>query len=107
MEPAGDDDVRAAVEKRLEWSGLEGRRHHHDPQVVAGPPRLPGQREPEVRMDAALVEFVEDNRAEPAEQRVLLEAGGEDAPSGEPHPGVPRTLPLEPHAPPDPPRAPP
>ena len=44
MQAAGDVDDRAIVEKRRHRRRIERRGHHHDPQVVAGAPRLPGQR---------------------------------------------------------------
>ena len=51
---------------------VERRRHHDDPQIVARPPGLPRQREPEIGVHAALVELVEDDGAEAGEQRILL-----------------------------------
>ena len=59
--------------------GVERRRHHHDAQVVARQPGLPRQGEPEVGVDAALVELVEHHRGDVRQQRVLLQLGGQHA----------------------------
>ncbi len=58
---------------------LERRRHHHEPQVVARPPRLPREGEREVGVEAPLVELVEHDRAEPGEQRVRLQSARQHA----------------------------
>src|SRR5205814_4167183 len=48
-------------------------------EIAARPPGLPHERNPEVRMDAALVELVEHNGSKVRKQRVLLEARRENA----------------------------
>ena len=63
-ERPGDVDDRTVVEERGHRRAVERRRHHDDPQIVAGAPRLPRQRDREIRVDAALVELVEHDGAE-------------------------------------------
>ena len=60
--------------KAASGAASQRRRHHDDAQIVARAPRLLRQRQPEIGVDAALVEFVEDDRAEAAQQRILLQA---------------------------------
>ena len=55
---------RRIAEKARDRLDVERRRHHDDSQVVAREPCLPRQREPEVGMNASLVEFVEDDGGE-------------------------------------------
>ena len=71
-------DHRAVVQEGRHRPGVERRRHDQDPQVVARPPRLPGEGQREVGVKAALVELVEHDRAEAAQQGIRLEASGED-----------------------------
>ena len=52
--------------KRGHRPGVERRRHHEDPQVVARAPRLPREGQREVGVEAPLVELVEHDRAEAA-----------------------------------------
>src|SRR5439155_38827 len=55
------------------------RRHHHNPQIAPRPPRLPRQRDCQVRVHTALVKLVEHDGREVGEQRVGLQAGGQDS----------------------------
>ena len=70
---------RRIAEKARDRLDVEGRRHHDDSQIVAREPRLPREREPEVGMNASLVEFVEDDGGEIGEQRILLKARRQNA----------------------------
>ncbi|PYR61884.1 MAG: hypothetical protein DMF85_01080 [Acidobacteria bacterium] len=101
METPGNVDDRTAVEKRGYGAGLERRGHDNDAQVIAREPGLARQRQAEVGMDAALVEFVEHDRAEGGEQRILLEPRGEDAFRREEHAGAGGEPALEAHLPAD------
>ena len=64
MRGAGYVEHRTVVEKRRYRRRLERCRHDDDAQIVARPPGLTGQREPEVGVDAAFVKLVEHNGAE-------------------------------------------
>ena len=70
-------------------------------QIVAREPGLFRERDAEVGVDAALVEFVEDDRAEVREQRVLLEARRQDAFGRKQHARRRAEAPLEPDVPAD------
>jgi hypothetical protein len=76
---AGGLDHRAVVEEARDRPGVEGRRHDDKAQVLARTPRLPAEREGQVRVQAALVELVEHDRAEARQERVRLQATGQDA----------------------------
>ena len=78
MRAARHIDHRATVEKRGNGGRLERRRHHHNPQIGPRPPRLPRQRDCQVRVHTALVKLVEHDGREVGEQRVGLQAGGQD-----------------------------
>jgi len=47
-------------------------------EIIARPPRLPGQRNTKVGVNAPLMELVEDYRPEFGKQRILLNASGQD-----------------------------
>ena len=88
---ARDVNDRALVEECGYRCTLERGGHHDDPQVVACPPRLPGQRNTEVGVHAALVKLVEDDgakreRRDPAEDArsacLRSPPGGGRAPEG-------------------------
>jgi len=79
MQTSGHLDDGAVREERGDGARVERRRHDHDPQVVAGDPRLLRQRDGQVGVQAALVELVEDNRAKAGQQRVGLQPGGKHA----------------------------
>ncbi len=101
MRSSRHGDRRAVVEERGHPRRVERRRHHHQAKVVARAPRLPGQGEAQVAVDAALVELVEHDRVKVREQRVLLQARGEDAFRGDEQPGLADELTLEADVPPD------
>ena len=70
---------RTVAEVGRDGPGIERRRHHHDTQVVAGEPGLLHQRQPDVGVDAPLVELVQDDRRHVTEQRVVVEVGRQHA----------------------------
>ncbi len=73
----GDD--RRPVEQARERFQIERRRHDDEAQIVAqGLLALDREREPQVRVDAALVEFVEQHAAVIRERRILLQHARED-----------------------------
>ena len=82
--PATLDD-RAVAEESRDRRGIDRRRHHQQAQVVAREPGLAGERKAEVGMHAALVELVEHDCRDVAQQRVLLESRREDPLGGEQH----------------------
>ena len=88
-------DHRAVVEKAGDRPRVEGRRHDEQPQVVAGAPRLPGEGQGEVRVQAALVELVEHDRPEAGQQGVRLEPSRQDALGRHQQPRVEPEAPLE------------
>jgi hypothetical protein len=67
---------------------IDGGRHHDEAQIVAGTPRLPGQRDSQVRVNAPFVEFVKNDGPERREQRVLLKASRQDSFGGYEEPCV-------------------
>ena len=79
MRTAGDVDHRTAAEKRRHRPGLERRRHDDDAEIVTRAPGLSGEGDGEIRMYAALVKFVEDDGREIRQQRIVLQARGQDA----------------------------
>ena len=79
MDQTGDGDDRTVVEKSRDRSSVYRGRHDDDSQIIASAPCLSGQRDGDVRMNAALVKFVEHDRPERRQKRIGLEAGGEDA----------------------------
>ncbi len=81
-------DDWAVAEERRHASGIEGRRHHDDTQVVARAPGLPCQREAQIGVNASLVELVEHDRAKVRQQGVLLQARGQDSFGGDQQPGA-------------------
>jgi hypothetical protein len=75
---------RAGKPRRSEETGeffaIQGRRHDHDPQVLAQAGlHVQRQRQAKVASQVALVEFVEQDRADALEQRIVLQHAGEDA----------------------------
>ena len=93
----GDD--RAAAQKVRDAGGIERRRHHDEAQVVARTPRLPCERQPEVRVDAALVELVQHDRAKVRQQGILLQAGRQNPFRGDEQSCARREPSLEPDVP--------
>ena len=78
--PSAAGDHRRAAEKRGHPIALEGRGHHQDPQVGSKRrPALDREREAEVGVDAAFVEFVEDEETDALERGILEPHAGEDA----------------------------
>ena len=74
-----DFEHAGVAEETGDFTGIEGRGHHHDAEVVTRVEGLLRQREREVGVDAALVEFVEHDDVEVAQQRIGLQSRGEDA----------------------------
>ena len=58
---------------------IQRRRHHHDAKIGSRQPRLLRQRKTEIGVNAPLVKLVDDDRRDVAQQRILLQVGGEDA----------------------------
>ena len=76
----GDRTTRRVAEQPGDGRAIERRRHDEEAQVVAQLRlRVEHQREPEVGLQTALVEFVEDHAARPLERRVALQLPREDA----------------------------
>ena len=101
MRPAGNRDRRTVIEIAGHGIRVHGGRHHDDSKIVARQPCLPDEREPEIRVDAALVELVEDDRPKAGEERILLQPGRQDAFGRQQHPGVRTELLLEADVPAD------
>jgi hypothetical protein len=94
-------DDRTAVEVRRHARAVDRRRHDNESEIVARMPRLPRERKAEIRVDAALVELVDDDRAEARQQRIALEPRGEDAFGRDEEPRLGRVAAIEPHVPAD------
>ena len=101
MRPAGNRDRRTTIQIAGHGIRVHRGRHHDDSKIVARQPCLPDEREPEIRMDAALVELVEDDRPETGEERILLQPGRQDAFGRQQYPGVRTELLLEADVPAD------
>jgi hypothetical protein len=71
-------DNGAIVEKRHDTIGVNGRGHHDETKIVARAPRLSGERNPQIGVNAPLVEFVENDGSKCREERILLKAGGQN-----------------------------
>ena len=80
---------------------IERCRHHDDPQIRSRQPRLLRQREAEIGVHASLVKFIDDDRGDVAQQRILLEVGGQDAFGDDEEARVRGELPLETDVPAD------
>ncbi len=76
--PAWHVDNRTAIEKGRHAVGVQRRRHHDDAEIRAGPPGLLHERQAKVRMQAPLVKLVDDDGDEIAQERILLQPGGQD-----------------------------
>ena len=72
------EDSRAAEELRDVVRG-DGGGHHHHREIVARIHGLLRQRQRHIRMNAPLVKFIEDDDVEIAEQRIALQARGQDS----------------------------
>ena len=88
VEPAGLDRMGAALggqDRRVvhqggDGGGVEGGRHHHEAQVrTQRGAHLQREREPEVGLQPALVELVEDDAADAGQVGIGLQHPGEDA----------------------------
>ena len=101
VKASGHIDDGTAGEERGDGARVERRRHDHDSQVVAREPRLFRQRDRQVGVHAALVEFVEHNRAKAGEQRIGLQARGQHAFGDDEQSGVSSESALEPDLPAD------
>ncbi len=76
-----DDGRRGLVaDQRRHSCGVDRGRHHEQAEVgTDGAAHVQGERKPQVRLQIALVELVEDDAARVGEFGVALEAPGEDA----------------------------
>ena len=75
----GSHGTRIA-EHRRHRSAVQRRRHDEQAQVVAQMAlRIECQREPEIRLQVALVELVEDHAADVLERRIALQSARQDA----------------------------
>ena len=71
---------RRIAEERRDGVAVERRRHDQDAQVGAYERlRAEREREPQVRVETALVELVEDDEANAVQRRITLQAPREDA----------------------------
>ena len=95
---AGGLDEGRVAEMRTQRFGIERCRHHEDLEVGPETPlHIEGEGKAEVAIEAALMEFVEDDEAGVGKFRVLLQAAGEDAFGDDLDPGAGRDLALESH----------
>ncbi len=94
------DDWRIIQESRHAFD-VERRRHHDDAQIVAREPGLPRERKPEVGMNASLVKFIENDRREIRQQRILLKARRQNALGDDEQPRIARGTLFESNVPPD------
>ena len=76
--PLRRDEGRVSQQRR-ERIQIQGRRHHQKPQIL--PQRFlafEAERKPEIRIEAALVKFVEYDAADPLQRRIALEHARQD-----------------------------
>ncbi|GJE71087.1 hypothetical protein CHKEEEPN_2629 [Methylorubrum podarium] len=91
------DDRRVAEEAR-HAGAVEGGRHRQDPQVLPqGALRVEGEGQPEIGVEGALVELVEQHRADAGQFRIVEDHPGEHAFGDDLDPGAGRDLGAEPH----------
>jgi hypothetical protein len=95
VEPAGHVDDGTVAEEARDRCRIERRRHDDDAQIIPGQPGLARERDRDVRVDAPLVEFVEDDRANAGQQRIALQPRGENALGDDEQLGIGREAPLE------------
>ena len=81
--------------------GVERRRHDQDAQLRSRQPRLSGQGKAEIGVHASLVELIDDERRDIAQQRIVLQIRGEDAFGDDEQPRVARELAIEADVPAD------
>ncbi len=73
-------DERRVADERADPRAVERRRHDEEPQVLAqGALRVERQRQPEIGVERALVEFVEQHRRDALERRIVEDHAGEHA----------------------------
>ena len=101
MRRTGHVDDRATAQIRRHRRGVERRRHDDETKIAAREPGLLRERDAEIGVHAALVELVEDDGPEIPEERILLQARGQDALGREEHRRLWPELALEPDVPPD------
>ena len=96
---AGRAHPRCIAEELRHGRAIERRRHDEDAQLGCERcARIEAQREPEVCLQAALVELIEDDRGHPFERRILLQQPGEHALGHDLDARRARDARLEPHA---------
>ncbi len=88
MQRAGYADAGTPVQKARHRLHVERGRHDDDTQIASRKPGLSRKRQPDVGVNAALVEFVEHDGREVREQRIPLQARGENAFGDDEQPGV-------------------
>ncbi len=90
---------RCAAQPRGNGARVERRRHGDDPQVLAqGGLRLAHQGEGEVRLEAALVQLVEDHAADTVQGGIVLQHSQEQAVGHDFDSGTRADLGVQPHA---------
>ena len=68
------------IQQLAQRLGIQGCRHRQQAQVLAQPgAHIQAQRQAQVGLQIALVEFIEDHQADAFECRIVLQAAGEDA----------------------------
>ena len=73
-------DHRRVAEQRRDPRAVERRRHHQELQILAQALlRVARQREAEIGIERALVEFVEQHRGDAVERRIVEDHAGEHA----------------------------
>ena len=78
MKRTRDSHDRRVKQKTRNRFDIKGCRHDDDAQIAASEPCLPGERKPEIGVDTAFVELVQDDRCEIRKERILLKARGEN-----------------------------
>ena len=87
------------AEKPRHAGTVEGGRHHEDAKILPQRAlRIEGEGQPEVGIEGALVELVEQHRADPGQFRIVEDHPGEHALGDDLDPGAGRDLGAEPHA---------
>ena len=76
--PAFAFDHRRAAEQPGHARAIDRRRHHEEPQILAQALlRVAGQRQTEIGIERALVEFVEQHGGDALEHRIVEDKPGE------------------------------
>ena len=99
MRAAGHVDDRTVTQKCGDAGRVDRGGHHHDAEIAAREPCLPRERDAEIRVQAALVELVDDDGSDVAEQRILLQPRGQDAFGDDGQAGVGGGAAIEPDVP--------